>query len=54
MYQTMTLRQDIPFVFNRSQVFALKPSHTTLVAVNNDKISVVMIAVIHMLVLAYG
>ena len=41
MYQTMNLRQDIPVGFNSSQVFALKPPHTTLVAVNIDKISVV-------------
>jgi len=37
MYKTMILRQDIPVRVNSSQVFALKLSHTTLVAVNIDK-----------------
>jgi hypothetical protein len=37
----MTLRQEIPVGVNRSHVFASNPSHTTLVAVNANKISVV-------------
>ena len=41
MCKTMILRQDIPLGVNSSQVFALKPSHTTLVAVNIDTISIV-------------